>query len=370
MNYTLQWSIVIMAVAAVVAGLYLFKETLSVFALALILWLGIEGMARWLNVKIPAMPDWLALPIAIFAILALLGLVGFGVYQNVEQIANQTNLYKARLDALSAETYRILQLPGPAPTMSTLVQQSGGGRILALIGAGFQALAGNAIFILIYLGFLFPAAAQLTPKLDRIFMRDEDRLHIAALLTAIRKSMQDYLWVQTVLSVIISVFTYITLLVLEMPNAEFWAFLIFFLNYIPTVGSLIAVLLPSLGALLYGDLEYVIRVALGVGFWQFFVGNIIQPRMMGESLNLSALVVLIALALWGSIWGIAGAFLAAPLTVMIMIIVNQFPQTRWMAILMSADGRPQRIRRRQQQAEVLEPRDFEPPKPRSSNTQT
>ena len=75
--------------------------------------------------------------------------------------------------------------------------------------------------------------------------------------------------------------------------------------------------------------------------------------MMGDSLNLSALVVLIALALWGSIWGITGAFLAAPLTVMIMIIVNQFPATRWMAILMSADGRPRRIRRGQPPAAEL-----------------
>ena len=70
------------------------------------------------------------------------------------------------------------------------------------------------------------------------------------------------------------------------------------------------------------------------------IGNFVQPRMTGESLNLSAVVVLLALSIWGLIWGIVGAFLAAPLTVMIMIVLAQFPSTRWIAILLSADGKP------------------------------
>jgi predicted PurR-regulated permease PerM len=152
--------------------------------------------------------------------------------------------------------------------------------------------------------------------------------------------------VQTVLSILITALTYVTLLLIGLPNAAFWSFLIFFLNYIPTIGSIFAVILPTLASLVvWTDVTHVALVALGVGGWQFVVGNVIQPRMMGESLNLSALVVLLTLALWGSIWGIAGAFLAAPLTVMIMLVLNQFPSTRWLAILLSADGRPQRIRR-------------------------
>jgi predicted PurR-regulated permease PerM len=81
-------------------------------------------------------------------------------------------------------------------------------------------------------------------------------------------------------------------------------------------------------------------VFAGVGVWQFVIGNFIQPRMTGDSLNLSAVVVLLALAIWGSIWGIAGAFLAAPMTVMLMIVLAQFPTTRWIAILLSEDGKP------------------------------
>ena len=78
----------------------------------------------------------------------------------------------------------------------------------------------------------------------------------------------------------------------------------------------------------------------GVSIWQFLIGNFIQPRMTSDSLNLSAVVMLLALSVWSAIWGLTGAFLAAPLTVMLMIVLAQFHDTRWIAILLSADGKP------------------------------
>jgi predicted PurR-regulated permease PerM len=90
----------------------------------------------------------------------------------------------------------------------------------------------------------------------------------------------------------------------------------------------------------FPTLAPVAAVFAGVGFWQFIIGNFLQPRMTGDSLNLSAVVVLLALAIWGLVWGIIGAFLAAPMTVMIMFVLAQFSATRWIAILLSADGKP------------------------------
>src|SRR5262249_16178916 len=130
-------------------------------------------------------------------------------------------------------------------------------------------------------------------------------------------------------------------LLLGLENAVFWSFLIFFLNYIPTIGSVIAVALPTLFALLQRtDLGWVAAVAVGIGFWQFAIGNFGQPRMTGQSLNLSAVFLCLTLAVWGTVWGVTGAFLAAPLTVMLMIVCAQFPSTRWIAILLSANARP------------------------------
>jgi predicted PurR-regulated permease PerM len=143
------------------------------------------------------------------------------------------------------------------------------------------------------------------------------------------------------MSLIITALTYATLLIIGLENALFWSFLIFFLNYIPTIGSLAAVILTTAVALVqFPTLGPVLAVFGGVSVWQFVIGNFVQPRMTGDSLNLSAVVVLLALAIWGLVWGIVGAFLAAPLTVMIMIVLAQFPTTRWIAILLSADGKP------------------------------
>jgi AI-2 transport protein TqsA len=74
------------------------------------------------------------------------------------------------------------------------------------------------------------------------------------------------------------------------------------------------------------------------------VGNVIYPRMQGQSLNIDPLIVLLALAFWGAVWGLAGAFLSTPLTVAIMVILAQFDGTRWIAVILSADGDPQQLK--------------------------
>ena len=81
-------------------------------------------------------------------------------------------------------------------------------------------------------------------------------------------------------------------------------------------------------------------VFFGVSIWQFLIGNFLGPRMTSNSLNLSALVVLLSLAVWGGLWGLPGMFLSAPLTVLVMIVLAQIPGARWIAVLMSADGNP------------------------------
>ena len=106
-----------------------------------------------------------------------------------------------------------------------------------------------------------------------------------------------------------------------------------------------ALVQPEIAAWIPGDApndSYVFAalVFLGVSVWQFSIGNFVQPRIMGDTLNLSALVVLLALAIWGAVWGIPGMFLSAPLTVLMMILFAQSDSTRWIAILLSANGEP------------------------------
>lgn len=331
----------VIATGVMAAGLYLLREPLTQFAMALILWLAIDGLAEIIGRRLPLVPRWLSLPTALIFVLGLVALIGWVVVVNVSDMIVQSSLYEARLNGVLQQAHAVLGIGGTPPTVTDLVARIDPSRIAREIGAALRNLASDVIFILIYLGFLFPAAAMMPEKLDRIFGTGEERVRMQDVGRRIRESMERYLWTQTVVSLIITALTYVTLLVVGLDNALFWSFVIFFLNYIPTIGSIVAVVLVTAVALTqFTALTQVAAVFAGVGAWQFLIGNFVQPRMTGDSLNLSAVVVLLALAIWGAIWGIAGAFLAAPLTVMLMIVLAQFPSTRWIAILLSADGKP------------------------------
>jgi predicted PurR-regulated permease PerM len=207
--------------------------------------------------------------------------------------------------------------------------------------------------ILIYVAFLFLAQSAWPNKLDRIFVDSDQRKQVKEVGDAARRGIETYLWTQTVISALITGLTYVTLLLLGVDNALFLSTLIFVLNYIPTIGSIVAALVPPLFALVQPEIAawipgdapndsyfFALMVFAGVSFWQFSIGNFVQPRIMGDTLNLSALVVLLSLAIWGAIWGIPGMFLSAPLTVLMMILFAQSDSTRWMAVLLSANGEP------------------------------
>jgi AI-2 transport protein TqsA len=341
MDSSQRYAIWIIATGVVGFMLYFLREPLTQFAMAVILWLSIDGFANTLRRHLPFMPKLLALPIAIVLVLGLVALIGWVVISNVSAMAASSSNYQARIDQMLSQAYSALHMSGPPPTLTSLIQRIDPAKVAGSIGTGLQNFASDVIFVLIYLGFLFPATRVMSRKLSFIFGRGEERERVAEVAQSIRQSMETYLWVQTVLSLIITALTYVTLRIIGLDNALFWSFVIFFLNYIPTIGSVAAVLVTGLAALVqFTSFTPVFAVVLGVTLWQFGVGNFLQPRMTGESLNLSAVIVLLALAIWGAIWGIAGAFLAAPLTVMMMIVLAQFPSTRWIAIILSADGKP------------------------------
>jgi len=322
------------------------RDWLTLFAVALILWFAIDALCSAIAVRARFLPRWATLLIAVLLVLTVVAGIGAIVLRNIGEIAGRVSEQGPRLNALAAQVYAMLGIPGPAPTLDSMLQRADAGALLRAVGAGLQNVVGGIVFILIYLGFLFSTAAGFPEKLDRIFTNADRRREVGLVLTEIHLNMGAYLGVQTLMSLVITGLTLATLMALGLPNAIFWAFLIFFLNYIPTIGSLLAVALATLAAAVeFESLTQVALVAGGVGLWQFVVGNFLQPRFTGKSLNLSAVVVLLALAFWGSIWGIVGAFLSAPLTTMIMLICAQSDSTRWIAILLSADGRPKVLSR-------------------------
>ena len=342
----------VIATGFIIMMLYFGRDILAPFALAVFLFLIIEGFARVIDERSELLKRGWSRALAILVVIG--GFVGFlaMMARGVGEFGSQGDAYLNRINGLIEDAYAMLHL-GDAPTLTQLVFNDTGQAFLGTIASATSGLTGDLVLILIYVAFLFLAQSAWPVKLDRIFPNEERRQQVKEVGDAARRGIETYLWTQTVISALITVLTYATLVLLGVDNALFLSTLIFVLNYIPTIGSIVAALVPPLFALVQPEVagwipgespndSYVFAalVFLGVSFWQFSIGNFVQPRIMGDTLNLSALVVLLALAIWGAIWGIPGMFLSAPLTVLMMILFAQSESTRWIAILLSANGEP------------------------------
>ncbi len=346
----------IIATGVIIALLYLARDILAPLALAVFLFLIMEGFARTIHRALDLPHLWLSRSAAILIVLG--GFIGFVVMmaRGVAQFGGaQAGEYEQRINGLIADAYGFIGMEN-APSLTQLVFNETGQRFFTVLASALGDLSGDLVLILIYVAFLFLAEANWPSKLDQIFPEPDDRERVRLVGEQARRSIETYLWTQTLISAITTILTYISLLLLGVENALFLSALIFVLNYIPTLGSIVAAFVPPLFALVQPGLPawvpfqspadayaYALVVFAAVSFWQFAIGNFLQPRMMGESLNLSALVVLIGLAVWGAIWGIPGMFLSAPLTVLLMILFAQGKQTHWIAVLLSADGQPKLV---------------------------
>ncbi len=331
----------LLSTALVVIGLIYFADILTPLALAIFLWLTIDGAADAIHAKFPKIPRKLAMPVTLTLVfLGLAAIIAF-IGDYARSFAHDLALYRVRLNDVIAQIYSSFPSLGVAPTIGELFEKVNPAMILSKLGDTLKGFGGEALFVLIYVLSLFAAQASLPKKIINSIANVQDRDRIVALTGAIRKSMEAYLWVQTITGVMIAFACWLLFLVIGLKNALFWALLTFLLSYIPAIGGVVATVLPAIFALVQFTTLWPALIILAVTqIIQFIVGNVIQPRMTGDSLNISILFVFLSLAFWGKIWGASGMFLAVPLSVMMMIIMAQFPSTRAIAIFMSANGNP------------------------------
>ncbi|MCY4159236.1 MAG: AI-2E family transporter, partial [Bacteroidetes bacterium] len=165
--------------------------------------------------------------------------------------------------------------------------------------------------------------------------------NIAARITSvtdnISQQVRQYLVAKTLVSLGTGLLIFFVLWILRVDYPVFWGFLAFLLNYIPNIGSFIAVLLPFGFALLQFDtLTIPIIAALLMWLIQMIMGNVVDPRLMAFSLNLSPLLVIVSLIFWGWLWGVAGMILAVPLTATLKIFFENIDSLRPIAVLMGS----------------------------------
>jgi AI-2 transport protein TqsA len=327
--------------ALVIVFLVVGQQLLIPFAIAIMTWFLIDALALAIS-NLPVggkyLPSFACKSLSVIGVVSTLAGILIYTGDSLVKVIQDAPMYQHNLERLLTQVSAFIGVE-EAPSIQQLVEQIEFGPFVASIASELANGIANAGLVLIYLLFLLMEHDSFDKKVAAIFADEESRGRVQDIIAQIGIDVRRYIWIKTLMSLVTGVLSLIVLMAVGIDYAPFWALLIFLLNYIPVVGSLVGVLFPALLALVQFDSpsNFFILVPL-LGAIQIVVGNVLEPKLMGSSLNLSAIVVLLSLAIWGSIWGIAGMFLSVPITVLLMIIFSNVPQTRAIAILLSSDG--------------------------------
>ena len=163
-------------------------------------------------------------------------------------------------------------------------------------------------------------------------------------LEQVGEDIQTYIWVQTLTGLKLAGGSALIMFADGRDNALFWTFVLFLLSFIPILGVTIGSVAPALFALLqFPTLWPAIIIFGGIQVVAFVVGNLVYPTMQAQTQNISPVATLLSLAFWTMLWGMPGAFLSVPLTLILMLICAKFDSSRWVAVLLSNDGAPYAI---------------------------
>lgn len=339
-------SLALIAAVAVGAALHWLQPILTPLVLAIFLMFLIDGLSREIDKRFAFLPDGASLPVALVLILiAFLGSVGL-IIDGIGGFSRQVVSFGERIDGVIANLAGVFNFE--PVTVETWLRKNVKMEDVTAAAPGVFKTLGNALsgfgftfFVLVYLGFLLASRDNFRRKIVTLFPERDDRREAMHVFDRVRTGVEGYIWVQTITGLFIAFGCWAVMAAVGLQNAVFWAFLIFLLSYIPIIGGAVAGCGPALFALVQFPTFWQAGVLFAViQVWLFVVANLIQPKMQADDQNIDAIVVLLSLAFWGAIWGVTGAFLSTPLTVMAMAIMAEFKGSRWIAVLLSSDGDP------------------------------
>lgn len=324
--------LLILTALGITAALYFFASVLIPFVLAIFLTLclipAIDVQMKWLHI-----PRGVAILTTVLIGCAILILGAFLVTAAANQIVESKDDYEKQFRQLLVKTQGLLPPEWHMDPNDSSVDPSEPlirvptntiRKVLTDTASSIMGVISNGLLVLIFMIFMVSGKGTYKAPPGSLWWEVESRIK-RYVLTMIFTSGTTGLFVGLVLTI------------LKVKFGWMFGFLAFLLNFIPNIGSIIATLLPLPVALIDPQLGLISKVlVLAIpGSIQFFIGNILQPKMMGESLDLHPVVVLLSLIFFGTIWGIIGMFLAVPITAVIKILLQRFGYTRAIADLIA-----------------------------------
>ncbi len=335
-NFSTGWQTLVGAAALVVvlAGLKAISHILTPILLAAFLAIISAPPLAWMQRR--RLPG----PVAVLILFSVVGFSFFLLFLALqgaaESLATQAPRYQARFAGWVTELQDFAAQRGippellpdtmPFPATGTI---TGAARAIA---GGIGQFTASTLLVLLAFMFLLLEERTLSDKLNAAFPnRRRGRVRARRFL----RSVYQYLLIKTAASALTGLVVGIGLALLGVDFAILWGILAGLLNFIPTIGSIIAAVPAVLIALLGLGVPAGISVLGLYVLANTLIGNVLEPRFMGRSLGLSPLVVLISLMIWGYVFGPVGMLLSIPLTMIAKLALDASPQTRWAGILMS-----------------------------------
>ncbi len=338
-------SILIIAMIAIFFIIYIGASLLIPLIIAIIISFAIISVSNffhklWLN-------KFISFTFSLISFLLIFWLIGVLINSNVQDIVQNSQSYQEKFVSIIKSFEDNLNSEGSWMNKLNMGRFINYDYILSKIDipfiVSFFASWATTIFkstgiIFFYTIFILLESRFFYKKIDLMFS-SEWKDKVVEVIELIKKDVKAYFVIKTVVSLITAIVSYLIMLMFWLKLALFWAFLIFLLNYIPTIGSIVAVFFPVLFSIIDIQSAYITLWILILLAWvQITMWNIVEPRFMWNKLNLSPLVILISLIFWWALWWIVGMLLSVPIMVIINIILSHIKSTRPIAILLSEKG--------------------------------
>lgn len=336
------------------------KDKLTLFFLALIALIAVGFVLRLARpVVLPLVVAWLLtfifgpvvnfmtsrkvpLPVTIMLIMILLcGIVFAGaifLHGRLENIVTEYPKYEERFSRLGQEMRAMI--PVPYASLLEFNWTSALRGILVKISGSLFSILSNLILVMIFMVFLLSGKPYVKLKMKRA-LSDQRADQLNRIIGSISSEISRYLSVLMLISLGTGILVWLALFIIGIDFPVTWGALAFFLNFIPTLGSIVASIPPILLAFVqyYPSLWPGVVTLMAVAAIQMIVGNLITPKILGERLHLSPVVILVSLLFWGWLWGIIGAILAVPIASAIKIICENIDELKPISIMMGSGRR-------------------------------
>ena len=316
------------------------------FVIALFLWAlvwlldnAFDGLFDRLGAA--SLKRWLSRPLSLALIIGICYFIVAGIRSNIGNVSQSFILYQRNIAQIMERTSahfgvdiaRHVDIPA-------LVDEINIPRLANRVLQNFAGFLSSITMILLYLIFMLLEEKSIKRKFPLVFSNNKRVKEARKIMGEILGKIKTYLFTKTLVSVATGALGYVIMSYVGLDFALFWAIFIFLCNFIPTIGSIVASILPITLALVQFPDTFTpfLICAVGITSVQFLLGNIIEPRVMGKQINISPLVQITSLVIWGYIWGITGMFLCMPILIILTIVLYNIPSTKHIAILMSEDG--------------------------------